>query len=121
MIAHSLALSALFLISRVEAAEIARVFNVPVEAAWPAAVTVATEAFLADRISHADHRLRLRAGPLRAYSFEISVREAGAGKTRVELTLRTPTAIPAVRQEAQRNADRYFTLLRQRLEKPERK
>jgi len=119
--AHALALSALFLISQVEAAETARVFNVPVEGTWAVAVAVATEAFLADRISHADHRLRLRAGPLRAYSFDVSIREAGTEKTRVELTLRAPTAIPAVRQDAQRTADRYFTLLRQRLEKPERK
>jgi hypothetical protein len=104
-----------------ESASSARVFNAPLEATWNAAVEVAGEAFLADRISNHDSRLRLRAGPLRAYAFDVLVQDAGDGKTRVGLTLRTSSAIPAVKKDAQRNADRYFGLLRNRVEQRGRK
>ena len=91
-------LSLLFLALTSAQEPTSRVFNAPLEPTWNAAVDVATEAFLADRISKSDGRLRLRAGPLRAYSFDVYVKDAGNSKTRVEMMLRTPTTISAVRK-----------------------
>ena len=92
-----------------------RVFDASLEATWSGAVAVAQGAFLADRISNEGRRLRLRTGPLRAYTFDVVVQEESGGKTRVELVLRTNSAIAAVRKDALRNAERYFGLLRDRL------
>ena len=82
---------------------------------------MAKEAFLADRISNDEGRLRLRAGPLRAYAFDVLVKDAGGGKTRVQMVLRTASTMPVVKRDAQRNAERYFGILRQRLEQQGRK
>src|SRR4051794_26863355 len=80
----------------------ARVFNAPVEATWSAAVEAATDGFVAERIIKSERRLRLRAGPLRDYAFDVVLSDVDGRKARVELVLRTNSAIPAVRKDAQR-------------------
>jgi len=91
-----------------------RVFNAQFEAVWTAAAEVAKDAFLTDHTSKEQGRLRFRSGPFRGYRFEVVIVEAGAGKTRVELELRTN--LRGIEKDAWRNADRYLTLIAQRLQ-----
>jgi hypothetical protein len=92
-----------------------RVFNAQFEAVWTAASEVAKDAFLADRSSKEEGKLRFRSGPFRGYRFDVVVVDAGAGKTRVELELRTN--LRGIEKDAWRNADRYLTLISQRLQR----
>lgn len=92
-----------------------RVFNAQFEAVWTAAAEVAKDAFLTDHTSKEQGRLRFRSGPFRGYRFEVVIVEAGAGKTRVELELRTN--LRGIEKDAWRNADRYLTLIAQRLQR----
>jgi hypothetical protein len=92
-----------------------RVFNAQFEAVWTAASEVAKDAFLADRSSKEEGKLRFRSGPFRGYRFDVVVVDAGAGKTRVELELRTN--LRGIEKDAWRNADRYLTLIAQRLQR----
>jgi len=92
-----------------------RVFNAQFEAVWTAAAEVAKDAFLTDHTSKEQGRLRFRSGPFRGYRFEVVVVDAGAGRTRVELELRTN--LRGIEKDAWRNADRYLTLIAQRLQR----
>jgi|KBSMisStandDraft_5_1062788.scaffolds.fasta_scaffold406764_2 hypothetical protein len=92
-----------------------RVFNAQFEAVWTAAAEVAKDAFLTDQTSKEQGRLRFRSGPFRGYRFDVMIVEAGAGKTRVELELRTN--LRGIEKDAWRNADRYLTLIAQRLQR----
>src|SRR5690349_7602067 len=75
----------------------ARLMDAPFEAVWTAAVVVAGDAFLVSQIAKEEGRLRIRAGPLRAYAFDVTVTPVGREKTRVELELRTRYQnVPAV-------------------------
>jgi len=91
-----------------------RVFNAQFEAVWTAAAEVAKDAFLTDHTSKEQGRLRFRSGPFRGYRFEVVIVDAGAGRTRVELELRTN--LRGIEKDAWRNADRYLTLIAQRLQ-----
>ena len=91
-----------------------RVFNAQFEAVWTAAAEVAKDAFLTDQTSKEQGRLRFRSGPFRGYRFDVMIVEAGAGKTRVELELRTN--LRGIEKDAWRNGDRYLTLISQRLQ-----
>ena len=92
-----------------------RVFNAQFEAVWTAAAEVAKDAFLTDQTSKEQGRLRFRSGPFRGYRFDVMIVEAGAGKTRVELEPRTN--LRGIEKDAWRNADRYLTLIAQRLQR----
>jgi len=92
-----------------------RVFNAQFEAVWTAAAEVAKDAFLTDHTSKEQGRLRFRSGPFRGYRFEVVIVDAGAGRTRVELELRTN--LRGIEKDAWRNADRYLTLIAQRLQR----
>ena len=90
-----------------------RIFNAEFDAVWNAAAEVAKDAFLTDHTSREEGRLRFRSGPFRGYRFDVFVVNAGAGRTRVELQLRTN--LRGIEKDAWRNADRYLTLISQRL------
>ena len=92
-----------------------RVFNAQFEAVWTAAAEVAKDAFLTDHTSKEQGRLRFRSGPFRGYRFEVVIVDAGAGRTRVVLELRTN--LRGIEKDAWRNADRYLTLIAQRLQR----
>ena len=94
----------------------ARVFDAPVDAVWNAAVEVGKEAFLLDLAQKDEGRMRLRAGPLRAYRFEVFLTPAPGGKTRVELQLHTRArGVTAVSRDAWRSGDRFLSMLAGRL------
>jgi hypothetical protein len=109
------ALAVVFAFSGLGASKKSRVFNAQFEAVWTAATEVAQDAFLADKISKGEGRLRFRSGPFRGYRFEVVIVDAGAGKTRVELDLRTN--LRGIEKDAWRNGDRYLTLIAQRLQR----
>ena len=93
-----------------------RAFNAQFETVWTAAVDVAHEAFLPDRTSKADGRLRFRTGPFRGYRFEVVIVGAGAGKTRVEMELLTNLyRVEKGEKDAWRRGDQYLRLLAERL------
>ena len=92
-----------------------RVFNAQFEAVWTAAAEVAKDAFLTDHTSKEQGRLRFRSGPFRGYRFEVVIVDAGAGRTRVVLELRTN--LRGIEKDAWRNGDRYLTLISQRLQR----
>jgi hypothetical protein len=79
-----LALAALLAKSGLGSSKKSRVFNAQFEEVWSAAAGVAKDAFLADRISRTEGKLRFRCGPLRGYRFEAVIVEVGAGKARVD-------------------------------------
>jgi len=91
------------------------VFNAQAEAVWIAAWEVANDAFLVDKSSKAERKLRFRVGPLRAYRFEVVVINAGPRRTRVELELLTN--LRGIQKDAWRNGDRYLTMIGQRLQR----
>ena len=109
------ALTALFAVNGLASNRKSRVFNAQFDAVWTAASEVANDAFLADRSSKAEGKLRFRSGPFRGYRFDVMVVDAGAGRTRVELELRTN--LRGVEKDAWRNAERYLTLISQRLQR----
>jgi hypothetical protein len=93
-----------------------RVFDAPVEAVWTAAAEVGKEAFLLDREVKEEGRMRLRAGPLRAYRFEIFVASAPGGRTRVELELHTRAqGAASISKDAWRNGERFLSMVAARL------
>jgi hypothetical protein len=110
-----LALAVLFAASGLGSSKKSRVFNAQFEEVWSAAAGVAKDAFLSDRISRAEGKLRFRCGPLRGYRFEAFIVEVGAGKARVELELRTN--LRGIDKDAWRNGDRYLGLVAQRLQR----
>jgi hypothetical protein len=110
-----IALAVLFAVNGMASNRKSRVFNAQFEAVWTAAAEVAKDAFLTDQASKEQGRLRFHSGPLRGYRFDVVVVEAGAGKTRVELELRTN--LRGIEKDAWRNGDRYLTLISQRLQR----
>jgi hypothetical protein len=110
-----LALAALLAKSGLGSSKKSRVFNAQFEEVWSAAAGVAKDAFLADRISRTEGKLRFRCGPLRGYRFEAVIVEVGAGKARVELELRTN--LRGIDKDAWRNGDRYLGLVAERLQR----
>jgi len=108
------ALALLFALNGLASSRKSRVFNAQFEAVWTAAAGVANDAFVTDQASKEQGRLRFRSGPFRRYRFDVVVVEAGAGKTRVELELRTN--LRGIEKDAWRNGDRYLTLISQRLQ-----
>jgi hypothetical protein len=113
------ALVVVFAVNGMGADKKARVFNARVEAVWTAAAEVAKDAFLLDKASKEEGKLRFRAGPFRGYRFEVVMVDAGPGKTRVELELRTN--LRGIEKDAWRNGDRYLNMLAQRLQQGGRK
>jgi hypothetical protein len=110
-----IALAALSATSGLGFSKKSRVFNARFEAVWSAAAGVANDAFLADKISRAEGKLRFRCGPLRGYRFEAFIVEVGAGKARVELELQTN--LRGIDKDAWRNGERYLSLVAQRLKR----
>ena len=110
-----IALAVVFAVSGLGSRKKSRVFNAQFEAVWTAAAGVAKDAFLADKISKEEGKLRFRSGPFRGYRFEVVIVDEGAGKTRVELELRTN--LRGIEKDAWRNGDRYLTLIAQRLQR----
>ena len=113
------ALAVVFAVSGLGTDKKVRVFNSRYEAVWSAATEVAKDAFLPDRASKEEGKLRFRAGPFRGYRFEVFIVDAGSGKTRVELELRTN--LRGIEKDAWRNGDRYLALLAQKLQRGSRK
>ena len=109
------ALAVIFAVSGLGGTKKARVFNARFEAVWTAAVEVAKDAFLPDKTSREEGKLRFRTGPFRGYRFDVVIVDAGGGKTRVELELRTN--LYGVHKDAWRSGDRYLNLLAQRLQR----
>ena len=109
------ALAVVFAVSGLGTDKKVRVFNSRYEAVWSAATEVAKDAFLPDRASKEEGKLRFRAGPFRGYRFEVFIVDAGSGKTRVELELRTN--LRGIEKDAWRNGDRYLGLLAQKLQR----
>ena len=109
------ALAVVFAFSGLGASKKSRVFNARFEAVWTAAVEVAKDAFLADKISKGEGKLRFRNGPFRGYHFEVVIVNAGPGKTRVALNLRTN--LRGIEKDAWRNGERYLSLIAQRLQR----
>jgi hypothetical protein len=109
------ALAVVFTVSGLGASKKSRVFNAQFEAVWTAAAEVAKDAFLTDKTSKVEGKPRFRAGPFRGYRFEVVIVDAGAGKTRVELELRTN--LRGIEKDAWRNGDQYLTLIAQQLKR----
>ena len=109
-----IALAALSAANGLGSSKKSRVFNAQFEAVWSAAAGVAKDAFLADKISRVEGKLRFRCGPLRGYRFEAVIVDVGAGKARVELELHTN--LRGIDKDAWRNGDRYLSLVAQRLQ-----
>ncbi len=110
-----IALTLLCAVSGVGASKKSRAFNAQLEEVWTAAAGVAKEAFLSDKSSRAEGTLRFRCGPLRGYRFEAVILHEGAGKTRVQLELKTN--LRGIDKDAWRNGDRYLSLVAQRLQR----
>ena len=109
------ALAAVCAMSGLGSSKKSRVFDAQFEVVWSAAAGVAKDAFLADKISRTEGKLRFRCGPLRGYRFEAVIVEVGAGKARVELELQTN--LRGIDKDAWRNGDRYLNLVAQRLQR----
>ena len=91
-----------------------RVFDARYDAVWSAAMDAAKEGFLPDPYFKQPGHLRFRAGSMQGYQFEVVVQDLGAGKTRVEVELRT--RVYKVNRNALRNADRYLTIVSRKLQ-----
>ena len=113
------ALAVVSAVSGLGADKKSRVFNAGFDAVWTAAADVAKDAFMADKTSKGEGKLRFRSGPFRGYRFEVAVLDAGAGRTRVALELRTN--LRGIAKDAWRTGDRYLTLVEQRLKPGGRK
>ena len=109
------ALAAVCAMSGLGSSKKSRVFSSQFDAVWTAATGVAGDAFLADKTSKAEGKLRFRCGPLRGYRFEAVIVEVGGGKSRVELELQTN--LRGIDKDAWRNGDRYLSLVAQRLQR----
>lgn len=95
-----------------------RVFDSPFELVWSAAVDVASERFIPEKISKGERLLRFRTGPFNGYRFDVVIAQRGEERTRVEIGLRTNYyAIHATRRDAWGHGNVYLKMLRQRLDK----
>jgi hypothetical protein len=104
-----IALLAVSAVNGLGATRKSRVLTAQFESVWTAAVDVAKEGFLPDRVSREEGKLRFRTGPLRGYRFDVVIIDVGAGKTRVEIELRGK-ALQGVK-DAWHSGDRYLSLV----------